>query len=176
MISKLGALSLETERLLIRPIVDSDVRDVYQIHSDDKVNRYLPYDTWQSWDDAKHWYAKILHRRVHQEAEQLVIIRKDDQHLVGTSIVFGFKSDEKSCEFGYVLNRQFWRHGYMFEATQALLDSLLSMNELDSVRAVVDSENSASLALLSKLGFTITARLKEAQPDSKETCYLRINS
>ncbi len=179
MISDLRALTLETERLSIRPIGDSDVSAVYQIHIDDEVNRYLPYETWQTWDDAKHWYAKILQRRADQEAEQFVIIRRDDQQLVGTIIVFGFKKNDKSCEFGYVLNRDYWRHGYMLEATRALLTSLLSMNELGSVRAVVDGENSASLALLSKLGFAITARLKEEKSGNsgnKETCYLRIDS
>ncbi len=176
MINALGALLLETERLLIRPIKDIDVKSVYHIHNDQEVNRYLPYDTWQSWDDAKHWYAKIIERRNNQDAEQLVIIRQSDEQLIGTSIVFGYKEIDRSCEFGYVLNRKFWRQGYMLEATKAILTTLLSLREIDSVRAVVDGENRASLALLSKLGFTVSARIKEEQNENKETCYLRINN
>ena len=173
MIKKLNSVSLETERLLIRPIEDADVKSVYQIHIDDEVNRYLPYDTWQSWDDAKHWYAKIIQRRVNQEAEQFVIVRTEDQQLIGTSIVFGFNEVDRSCEFGYVLHRKFWRQGYMFEATSSLLTTLMAINEIDAVRAVVDSENKASLALLANLGFTVTARLSESDANDRETYYLR---
>jgi len=175
-INTLEALSLETERLLIRAINDIDVKSVYPIHNDQEVNRYLPYDTWHSWDDAKHWYTKIIERRNNQDAEQLVLIRKGDEQLIGTSIVFGYNEADRSCEFGYVLNRKFWRQGYMLEATKAILSALLSLREIDSVRAAVDGENRASLALLSKLGFIVTARLQEEKNQNKETVYLRVSN
>ena len=151
----LSKLSLETDRLLIRPAEKADLKSVYSIHTDDEVNRYLPYDTWTAWDDAVKWYDRVQQRRAEKDAEQFVVVRKSDQKVVGTCIAFDFDESDQSCEFGYVLNRRYWNNGYMLEATRALLEALLSQAEISSIRAVVQAPNTSSLKLLEKLGFEV---------------------
>jgi len=174
MIRQLNSLSLTTPRLIIRPIADADVKSVYEIHKDEQVNRYLPYDTWQSWDDAKYWYAKALQRRRNEEAEQFVIVQANDEHaLVGTCIVFNYHASDQSCEIGYVLKREYWQQGYMNEAITKLRDCLIARQDINSLRAVVDVQNCASLALLTKLGFELTTTLKA---DNQQSHYFRYRS
>jgi len=164
---------------LIRPVVRSDLEAVYSIHTEDQVNQYLPYDTWQQWPDALAWFERVEERRRAAEAEQFVILRVADQQLVGTCIVFDFDVGDLSCEFGYVLHRDRWGNGYMIEACRVLIDALLSMRDLEAIRAVVKSENKASLNLLSKLGFELIYTEPNEQGHTADervsgTIYLRL--
>ena len=153
MISKLADLELQTERLRIRVIQDHDLRSVYPIHTDDLVNRHLPYDTWQNWDDAKHWYAKQVQRRNEGIAEQFVIEASQDGQLVGTCIAFDYDNTEKSIEFGYVLARNAWKQGFMQEAMSEFIPALQRRLDLALIIASVERENTASLKLLEKFDF-----------------------
>ncbi|RBP53609.1 GNAT family N-acetyltransferase [Arenicella xantha] len=153
MIEQLTQLKIETERLRIRRIEDADVKAIYPIHSEPVVNRYLPYDTWTSWDDAKHWYARVLERRRILEAEQFVIELKDSANIIGTCIAFSFCPNARSLEFGYVLGRAAWKQGYMLEAMSSFVPTLQQRLALNTLIARVESDNLASLALVKKLGF-----------------------
>ena len=172
MIRTLDKLTLETERLLVRTILESDLKSIYQIHTDEQVNRYLPYDTWTCWNDALKWYRHIKERQARGDAQQFVILQKKDLSVVGTCIVFGFKSADSSCEIGYVLNRMFWRQGYMLEALSVLASHLLDRDEIQSLRAVVNSDNKSSLNVLDRLNFNVVTQLPDKNSSSSHL-YLR---
>jgi len=104
-IETLSKLVLETERLSIRAVEKNDLEAISEIHMDDQVNHYLPYKTWTCWNDALKWYDNVEDRRANNDAEQFVIVRKNDLSIVGTCIVFNFKLLDHSCEIGYVLNQ-----------------------------------------------------------------------
>lgn len=53
---------------------------------------------------------------------------------------------------GYDIFPQFWRRGYATEACRALVRMLCAAH-MQTIRAVVDSENVASIRLLARLGF-----------------------
>ena len=168
----LAKLYLETERLLIRPAEEADLESIYQIHADDEVNRYLPYDTWLSRNDASDWYKRVQRRRQQNDAEQFVVIHAINQKIVGTCTVFDFDVSDFSCELGYVLNRLCWNRGFMFEAMKALTEYLLSQDSITSVRAVVEAKNTSSLKLLKKLGFDVIyigTAAANSRPDSDVT-------
>lgn len=153
MYNKLSQLRVETDRLFIRPVIQSDLQAFYDMHTVDEVNIYLPYSTWVTWDDAEQWFAKVQNRRELKESEQYVLERKQDSKVVGSCIVFNFIETEQSVEFGYVLNRQAWGLGYMQEAIIGLMASLKKHAEVHQMRAQVELNNQASLSLLNKLGF-----------------------
>ena len=153
MIDRLTDFRVQTTNYLLRPIVNSDVKSIYALHSDNEVNRYLPYETWQSWDDAKRWYDRVLERRAIGEAAQFVILRKQQSTLVGTAIAFDYVADSNSIEIGYVLARTAWRQGVMSEVLTTLLPALADHLSLSGFRANVECDNTASLKLLAKLGF-----------------------
>ncbi|MEO0368522.1 MAG: GNAT family N-acetyltransferase [Pseudomonadota bacterium] len=155
-------LSLETRQLALRVMRETDLPNVYQLHSIDVVNQYLPYQTWQGYQDALDWYEKVKLRRATSEAEQFVIIERGENKLIGTIIVFGFDKAERTIEVGYVLHPDHWGQGLMQEALQSFLSVLEKALSLSAVQAVVEQPNTASLKLLSKLDFThINTRVDE---------------
>ena len=132
----------------------ADLESVYAIHADEQINRYLPYQTWLSWDDALAWYTRVEKRRVEQNAEQFVVINKHDGVLLGTCIAFIHEPDGTSLEFGYVLAKPYWGKGYMFEALESLVPAVAKKLNLNRLLAVIQRENARSIKLVSKLGFT----------------------
>lgn len=174
----LGIQRLETQRLVIRLATKADLEAVFSIHADEEVNRYIPYETWLSPDDAIKWYERVQKRRIENDAEQFVVVRKRDRKIIGTCIAFDFDQGDQSCEFGYVLNRADWNRGYMIEAMLALIDGLISQPAINAVRAVVQGENVSSLKLLDKLGFKVVHTEKINPGSDGEFCirYHRLSS
>lgn len=157
MIAKLSHFQLETERLLIRPALETDLRSVYLIHKEPIVNRYLPYHTWDSFADAQAWYARVERRRK-DIAEQFVIMLKGSDTLIGTCIVFVQESDSANFELGYALAKQQWGKGYMFEALDKFVPAIADTLKLNCLFAVIQSDNILSLELIAKLDFCESCR------------------
>lgn len=168
MIAKLSSFRLETDRLAIRPVIQTDLEPVYAIHSEKQVNQYLPYETWQSWSDALAWYERVEKRRGEEDAEQFVIINKSDGVLLGTCIVFIHGADSESLELGYVLAKPHWGKGYMLEALSEFVPVLAKRLNLTKLMAVIESKNASSLKLISKLGFS---ELRQSRVDDIDFIY-----
>lgn len=56
-------------------------------------------------------------------------------------------------DLGYAFLEGFFRRGYAAEASQGVMDYAASMLGLDALAAIVDPDNSRSIALLDRLGF-----------------------
>ena len=159
-IAKLSDFRLETERLSIRPALESDLQSVYLIHKEPIINRYLPYHTWDSFADAQAWYARVERRR-QDVAEQFVIMRKGSDTLIGTCIVFVHEPDSENFELGYVLAKQHWGKGYMYEALNEFVPAIAASLKVSRLYAVIQSDNAQSLALIARLGFCESDRKRE---------------
>jgi ribosomal-protein-alanine N-acetyltransferase len=164
-ITKLCDFHLETERLVIRPAVQTDIKSVYQIHIDEETNRYLPYITWRSWSDALAWYARVEKRRGEGVAEQFVIINKGDSVLVGTCIVFIHEPDDTNLELGYALSKAHWGKGIMFEALNTFVPAVAKVLSLSRLLAIIQRENASSIKLIGKLGFAEISQEREDDND-----------
>ena len=63
-------------------------------------------------------------------------------------------------EFGYVLARQHWGHGYMTEALSTLVDWALDQPKIWRVSAICDMDNSASAKVMEKAGMVFEGVLR----------------
>ena len=149
---KLAYLTAKTERLDIRPVTEADLASVFEIHRQDEVNQFLPYETWQDMQDAQAWYEVVKERRDSDSAEQFVLFH--GAQLVGSMIFFSYNPNQRECELGYVLNKPFWGQGFMLEALHEMLPSVAKLLNLEHFVATIEAENIASIKLLSRIGFS----------------------
>ena len=156
---KLAYLTAKTDRLDIRPVTEADLASVFEIHRQDEVNKFLPYETWQDMQDAQAWYEVVKERRDSESAEQFVLF--EGGKLVGSMIFFSYNANQRECELGYVLNKPFWGQGYMVEALNEMLPSVAKLLNLKHFVATVEAENIASIKLLSRLGFRQSGEVVE---------------
>ena len=78
------------------------------------------------------------------------IVRNPAGDLVG--YVQATVTPDHSAEIAYVLGRAHWRKGYAYAACTAMIEELRSSYGATRLTATLDPANTASLALLKKLG------------------------
>jgi ribosomal-protein-alanine N-acetyltransferase len=152
---------LETPRLRIRRVERADVAPLLAVNGDDEVTRYLPYASWNSIADGEAWYERAEERHRRGEAIQFVAAERMSGRILGTCLLFHLEAEDGRAEVGYVLGREHWGAGFMREALAAVLTYAFDGLKLRRLEAEIDPRNDASARLLSRLGFTREAVLRQ---------------
>lgn len=152
---------IETPRLLLRRVEAEDLPALMQVSGDEAVTQYLPYATWRGLDDAQAWFERMQALQASGDTLQLVVVDKALGQAIGTCLVFRHDAMSARAELGYVLGRAHWGRGVMHEALQALLAWALDAGGLRRLEAEVNPANTASVAVLQRLGFTQEGRLRQ---------------
>jgi RimJ/RimL family protein N-acetyltransferase len=152
---------IETPRLQIRLVTEADLPALLTFNGDDEVTRYLPYTTWQNMNDAWAWYARMMGLQEAGGTLQFVVVDKQSAQAAGTCLLFRHDEASARAELGYVLARTQWGRGVMREALAALIDHAFTHIALRRLEAEIDPRNTASVALLQRLGFTREGLLRQ---------------
>ena len=138
-------MRIETERLVLKKLVDADKERLVSLIGDFMVSKTLsnvPYP--YTLDDADEW-LKI----VDNEEFNLNIFLNDD--LIGGVGLTPIEDD--FCELGYWLGVEYWGQGYATESVMELLNYAKSNTPCEKFKANVFKENVASAKVLEKNGF-----------------------
>ena len=114
-------MTLETERLILRPWIDADAADLYTYAKDPRVG---PVAGWPSHTSAKNSLEII--RSVLCEPETYAVTLKTTQSAVGSAGIMlpgrgSAPMSETEAEIGYWIGVPFWGQGLIPEAVRALL-------------------------------------------------------
>ncbi|MHA3702008.1 GNAT family N-acetyltransferase [Jatrophihabitans sp. YIM 134969] len=155
-----------TARLRLRPLTHADAAALLTYRSDPEVCRYLPFEPMSAATIAERldgmWRVQAL--REEGDALTLGIERASDGRLVGDVILFFRSAEHRGGELGYVLHPDAVGHGYVTEASTALLDLAFDPDgglALHRVIAQMDARNTASARVAGRLGFRHEAHLVE---------------
>lgn len=139
---------LETERLILRKFTEDDLEALYYIHSDEEVNRFLPWFPLRNMEDARAFYEEQLVSRYREErAYNYAVCMKENDYPVGYVNV----SMDDSYDFGYGLRREFWHRGIITEAGKAVIEQLLR-DGIPYITATHDVNNTRSGRVMKRLG------------------------
>lgn len=159
--SAFAARTLETERLLIRALQQSDLPALLEMNSDPEVNRFLPYPIWTSMDDAHAWYLRTLKRIADGGTLYRVIVEKATNEPIGTCLVLHYSADDACAEVGYMQRRSSWGKGFVREAVAAVIDDAFGTIGLRRLEAQINPLNVASCRVVESLGFTREGLLRK---------------
>ena len=155
---------LETERLIIRHFVNSDLESFLSYRNNPEVARHqgwnVPYPREKGLElitEMKDSLFEMEPGRWFQVALEL----KSSGDMIGDIAFHIKKDDHRQAYVGYTLARRFWRQGFAAEAVCRLLDYLFSELDLHRIIAEVDVENVPSWRMLEKLGFRREAHFVE---------------
>jgi RimJ/RimL family protein N-acetyltransferase len=146
-------LDLVTERLTLEPIRPSHAALLFTHHADDCMWLYEPEShRAASVADLERRYTRYASRKSPDGREVWLnyAVRVTGGAYVGTiqATITG-----KTAWIGYSIFAEYWRRGYGKEACERLVRFLFSDCGVRCVRATVDTENAASIALLERIGF-----------------------
>jgi len=147
---------LETERLVLSGWRADQIDDLYRLHGDPTVAKYLT-DHGRPWtkeemDSALAHWIDLFER---QKMGKLRVTRKSDGALVGRC-GFGVYGPDEVPEIGYSQYPEYWGNGYVLEAASALHDWYFRETDRPYFIGLADVRNEASLKVLRKLGGVYT--------------------
>jgi RimJ/RimL family protein N-acetyltransferase len=141
-----------------------DADSIFLYRSNAEVNQY------QGWipktiSDVHDFIINKVSSEINQPGTwfQFVIIKKDDNALIGDIGVHFHESDTFQVELGCTLSQKYHGKGYAFEAVKATINYIF--DELDKRRIIasIDSRNQFSIRLIERLGFCKKVHVKENQ-------------
>jgi RimJ/RimL family protein N-acetyltransferase len=145
---------LETERLNIKPLKASDAVAAFPKLQDDDLYRWISMSKPKSVDSlAADWYR--IESRISPDRKEIwlawFVTSKSDHSSVG-SVDVSIDEDGVAVNFGYYFFVNEWGKGYGTEATSAVIQHL-QKHQIKKFIATVTVGNTASVAVLKKLGF-----------------------
>ena len=154
--------TLETERLIIRPITMDDAQDFYEMDSQPEVHIFLGKEPLKSLEDAKEIIRNLQIQYEQLGHGRLAVVEKDSGKMIGWT---GFKYIEEKeainnrfdfVDFGYRFRKEAWGKGYATEAAQACMDFYRENMTDIKINAITHLDNKASKKVLEKMGFEVT--------------------
>ena len=149
---------LETQRLILRNLKGTDLQAYLRFRNSEFVLRYNAMPR-QSTEEAEEYIRNNLTSDRH-----VAIARKDTDAFVGMIYVEqdSLRYKANSLQVSYWLGEPYSAQGVMTEALGALVQYLLSQDDVNSVTARVFADNPGSSKLLCRLGFLQEGRLHQA--------------
>lgn len=143
---------IRTARLLLREFQEADLADIHEYGSDPEVSRYMDWGPNTEKASRDH-LALVLKRQQEwpRDDVSLAVVVAEEGKMIG-SIRLGIQPEQKSAEFGYSLHSGYWRRGFGYEATAAVVGAAFETLGLHRVWATCDVRNRASFGVMEKLG------------------------
>jgi [ribosomal protein S5]-alanine N-acetyltransferase len=144
---------IETSRLKLRNVNESDAEFIFKLFSNEKVCEFL-YDEeiYTKKEDAVEFieWNKNPEEKRHN---RWVIELKGNNEKIGTCGFDLWDRTNNIAEVGYDLWYEFWGYGYMKEALIAAIESGFRNMNLNRINAYVALENKKSSNTLESIGF-----------------------
>lgn len=145
---------IETERLILRPMRTSDAFDMYEYASREDVTKYLLWSPHTSVGYTRDYLAYIESRYAACDFYDWAVTLKESGKMIGTVGFTKIDAPNKCAEIGYVLNPEYHRRGFGYEASKRIVEFGFSELSLHRIEARFMQGNTASLCLMQKLGMT----------------------
>jgi len=147
---------VETERLILREILPTDVDGLFKLDSDPEVHRYLGNKPVTGKGQILDVINFIRQQYIDNGIGRWAIIDKENNDLIGWTglkFVTEITNNHKNYyDLGYRLIKKYWGKGIATETALASLEYAFNKLNIDEVFAMADCENDASNKILKKVG------------------------
>ncbi len=153
-------VTLTTERLTLRPWRETDLEDFYAYASVDGVGQMAGWTPHKDMDESR----GILSRFIQGKKTFALEYRGKVIGSLGIEMYnegnFPELESLQGREIGYVLSKDYWGHGLMPEAIQAVISYLFKTVKLDFILVAHFDWNRQSRRVIEKCGFRYVKPVK----------------
>lgn len=145
---------IKTERLRLEPLGIRHLETVHAYSSDIENTKYMVHLPNETIEETRDFLQRAEMEWLSDEPsfyEFAIIYNGLQIGAVGIDLC-----DQQSGEFGWIINKKYWRQGIAYEAAEALLDYSIRELKIKHFIAHCDSENIASYKTMEKLGMSRT--------------------
>ena len=155
---------INTERLILRKIEESDSEVILFLRSDKTINKFIDRPEnrkTKNISDAINHIKKLNIETENNKSFSWGITLKNNPKIIGTICLWNFSENNKIAEVGYDLNPIFQRKGIMSEALNKVINFGFNELGLDNIEAYTHIQNENSKKLLEKNGFNFVRDRKD---------------
>lgn len=155
---------LESDRIIIKKMQESDVDDLVQITDSEAVYKYVPAFLHKKSKGFLLTAIKNLGGRDFEKKKMIIAgiyLKSEDNKLVGLAEIFDYKQKTNTVTIGYRLNEDYWHRGIATEACKLMVDYLTKTIGINTLLAFVMPENAYSARVLLANGFVKEGYTKE---------------
>lgn len=151
---------LETHRLILRPLQQNDLDDLYEYAQDPAVYQMGMWQPYASLDNCQKHLTHLM-KLYEKGLKWWAMEHKADGKMIGRCEISDVDMEDKKAEIGYALNQSYWRRGLMHEALNSVLSYAFTTLQLNRIYAVTLTNNDAPYRLLERIGFLREGHLWE---------------
>ena len=140
-------MRLETKRVYIRPLYETDWQEMKEIFADFNNSRYAVYDMPLPIEDKE---VKSLTRSFAESNLFFTVFLKESSDMIGYVC---FHKDGDKYDLGYCFHSAYHSKGYAYESTKMLVEYFINQYRATCFTAGTAIDNIPSCRLLEKLGF-----------------------
>lgn len=148
---------IETERLLLREVAETDENDLFEMDSDPAVHRFIEQKPVQSIEDIRKVIKMLKAQYRENGIARWAVVDKSTEECIGWAGLKYFDQPLNNhinfYELGYRFKQKHWGKGFATESAIAILDYGFKQLAIDSIFAITDPGNLKSKKVLGKLGF-----------------------
>ncbi|MEO7193977.1 MAG: GNAT family protein [Pseudonocardiaceae bacterium] len=151
---------LTGDKVRLREFRADDLDDTDAILGDDRVTRWLSFDS-RTREHQTQVLTGAIERAKHIPRTEyyLAVTTYTDDRLIGFARL-GL-SGVQAAKLGFAIAAPHWGHGYALDAARTIIDYGFTTLELHRISAAIGPDNAASIALVTRLGFTHEGRLRD---------------
>ena len=146
---------IETDRLIMRELEESDADGIYQLDSDPEVHEFLGRKPIKTIDEARNIISVVREQYIKNGIGRWAIIDKETKDFIGWT---GLKYEEELrkefsyYDIGYRLRKKYWGMGIATESALECLKYGFEKLNLKEIGAVADVDHAASNKILKRIG------------------------
>ncbi|MBE0672595.1 MAG: GNAT family N-acetyltransferase [Anaerolineales bacterium] len=149
--------TLETKRLVLRPMLESDFDSLHRIFIDTKVMESFDHPPLTH-EQMKRWLKRNLDHQNEFGYGLFSVILKQTGELIG-DCGLEMMEDLGAAELGYDFRSDFWNQGYATEAATAVRDYAFDVLSLPQLISLIRVGNIASKRVAEKVGMELHNKL-----------------
>src|SRR6185369_7888081 len=146
-------LRLETKRLILRPMLETDLDALLRIFTDLKVMAAFNHPPFTH-EQMRRWLQRNLDHQKQYGYGLFSVILKSTGELIGDCGLEQME-DQGAAELGYDFRSDFWNQGYATEAAVTVRDYAFQVLKLPHLISLIRVGNLASKRVAEKVGMTL---------------------
>ena len=151
--------TLQSDRILIRDITESDTNAIFAYRSLDEIARFQYWEPYTR-EQTQEFINRCKNPDLSKRGEWLgfAIIYKKNNTLIGDCAL---KINDKSAEIGCNISPIYQGKGFAKEVLKILISYFFNNIGIEEVYGITDSENKASVRLMKSVGMIRLTEFEE---------------
>ena len=147
---------VETDRLILRELIPSDAKGMFELDSDKEVHRFLGDNLVTSIEQSQRVIEFVRQQYVDNGIGRWAIIEKATTNFIGWTGLKLMKETRNNhidyYDIGYRLIKKYWKHGFATESAGASINYGFTTMHLKEIIGTVHVDNITSRKVLEKCG------------------------